>query len=61
MFDFSNHSIKSKYYDDSNKLVVGQMKDEIGAVAMEEFVGLKLKIYSCLVDDKSEHKNFGRS
>ena len=25
MFDFSNYSTKSKYYDDSNKLVVGKM------------------------------------
>ena len=28
MFDFSYYSIGSKYYDDSNKLVVGKMKDE---------------------------------
>ena len=28
MFDFSNYSTKSKYYDNSNKLVVGNMKDE---------------------------------
>ena len=28
MFDFSNYSTKSKYYDNSNKLVVGKMKDE---------------------------------
>ena len=27
MFDFSNYSTKSKYYDNSNKLVVGKMKD----------------------------------
>ena len=27
MFDFSNYSAKSKYYDNSNKLVVGKMKD----------------------------------
>ena len=27
--DFSNHSAKSKYYDDSNKLVVGKMKDKM--------------------------------
>ena len=26
MFDFSNHSTESKYYDNSNKLVVGKMK-----------------------------------
>ena len=28
MFDFSNYSAKSKYYDNSNKLVVGKMEDE---------------------------------
>ena len=42
MFDFSNYSTKSKkYYDNSNKLVIGKMKDETGDVVIEEFVGLK--------------------
>ena len=27
IFEFSNCSVKSKYYDDSNKLVVGKMKN----------------------------------
>ena len=27
MFDFSNYLSKSKYYDNSNKLMVGKMKD----------------------------------
>ena len=26
LFDFSSYSAESKYYDDSNKLVVGMMK-----------------------------------
>ena len=51
IFDFSNYGTKSKYYDDSNKLVIGKMKDEIGGVPIEEFVGLKPKIYSLLVDN----------
>ena len=55
-FDASNYSRKSKYYDDSNKLVVGKMKDETAGVANKEFVGLKAKMYSVLVDDISEHK-----
>ena len=41
MFDFSNYSTKSKYHDDSNKLVIGKMKDEAAGVTIEEFVGLK--------------------
>ena len=56
MFDFSNYSTKSKYHDNSNKLVIGKMKDETAGVATEEFVGLKSKMYSYLVDDNSLHK-----
>ena len=53
--DFSNYSTKSKY-GNSNKLVVDKMKDEAAGVAIEEFVGLKPKMYLYLVDDNSEHK-----
>ena len=56
IFDFGNYSNKSKYYDNSNKLVVGKMTDKTAGVAIEEFVGLKPKMYSYLVDDKSEHR-----
>ena len=52
---FSNYSTKSKYYDDSNKLVLGKMKDETGGFAIKEFVRLEPKMYSFLVDN-SEHK-----
>ena len=56
MFDIGNYSTKSKYYDDgSNKLVIGKMKDETRGIATEEFVRLKPKMYSFLVDDNSEH------
>ena len=44
MFDFSNYLTKSKYYN-SNKLVVGKMKDEAAGLAIEEFVGLKQEIF----------------
>ena len=40
MFDFSSYSANSKYYDDSNKLVDGKIKDESGGVTIKEFVGL---------------------
>ena len=50
-----DYSVKSNYYD-SHKLFVGKIKDEIGCNAIEEFVVLKLKMYSFLVDDTSEHK-----
>ena len=56
MFYFSNYSAKSKYYDDSNKLDIGKMKDETGGVATEDFVGLKPKMYSFLVDNNEDKK-----
>ena len=54
-FDFTNYSTKSKYCDNSNKLVIGKIKDENAGVAVKKFVGLKPKIYSFLVDDNSKH------
>ena len=56
IFDFSNYSTKSKYYDSSKKLVVGGMKDETACLVIEEFVGLKPKMYLYLLNDYSEHK-----
>ena len=51
------YSGKSKSYDDSNKLVVGKVKDETTGVAIiKEFVRLKPNLYSFLVDGFCEHK-----
>ena len=50
MFDLSNYSTKSKY-DNSNKLVVGKMKDETAGFVIEHFVNLKPKMYLYQVDD----------
>ena len=38
MFDISNYSTKSKYYDNSNKLVLGKMKDETRGVAIKNLL-----------------------
>ena len=56
MFDFSNYSAQSRYYDNSNKLFVSTMKDKTAGAAVEGFSGLKPNICSYLVDDNSEHK-----
>ena len=56
MFDFSNYLAKSKRYDNSNKLVIGKINKKATGVAIEEFFGLKPKMYSYLVNDNSEHK-----
>ena len=41
LFDFSNYSKDSKFFDESNKKVVGRMKDEYSGVIIDEFIGLK--------------------
>ena len=53
MFDFNNYLTKSKRHDNSNKLVIGKMKDETACATIEELVGLKSKMYSFLVDNNS--------
>ena len=60
MFDFCSYSDQSKYYDDASKLALGKMKEETGGVAIEEFVRLKSKMYSFLLDDNSEHEKTKR-
>ena len=45
MFNFSNYLGKLIYFvDDSNKLVIGDMKDETGGFAIEKLFGLKQKM-----------------
>ena len=46
LLDFSKYSKDSKFFDSTNEKVVGKMKDEFGGVIIDEFVGLKLKMYS---------------
>ena len=38
MLDFSNCSTKSKYYNDSNKLIIGKMKDETACVQLKNLL-----------------------
>ena len=58
MFGFNNYWNKSKYYDNSKKLVVGKMRDvtELGAVAIR-FMLYRIRfnpnMYSFLVDDNN--------
>ena len=46
MFDFSNYPKNSKFFDETNKKVIGKMNNESKRKIIDEFVGLKSKIYS---------------
>ena len=54
LLDFSGYSKDSIYYDDSNKKVLGKMKDEFNGIRIVEFVGLKSKIYSLIAENDLE-------
>ena len=57
LFDFSGYDKNSVYYCDTNKKVLGKMKDEFNRNKIEEFVGLKSKMHSLLgCDDKEVNK-----
>ena len=46
MFDFCNYPKDSKFFDETNKNVIGKMKDKSEGKIIDEFVGLKSKMYS---------------
>ena len=43
LFEFSNYSKDSKFLNETNKKVIGKIKDEFGGVIIIEFVGIKVK------------------
>ena len=60
LFDFSGYPVDSKYCDNLNKKVLRKMKDEFNGVKINEYVGLKSKMYSLVAcDDKEDNKAKG--
>ena len=58
LFDFSDYSLNSKFFDLANKNVIGKMKDEFKGKMISEFIELKSNMYSSLiaVDDEEVKK-----
>ena len=54
MFDFSDYSLDSKFFDPANKKVIAKMKDEFKGRKINEFIGLKSKMYSLISLDDQE-------
>ena len=42
LFDSSNYSKDSKFFNETSKKVIGKMKDEFGGVIVNKFIGLTL-------------------
>ena len=57
-FDISNYDENDKrpLPISKKKKVIGLFKEELGGKIMTEFVGLRAKTWSYLMDDDSEHK-----
>ena len=52
LIDFSEY--QSKFFDPTNKIVTGKMKDEYNGKPICEFVGIKSKMHCFLSDDTKE-------
>ena len=50
----SDYPFYSKFFDPANKKVIGKMKDEFQGRKINEFVGLKSRIYSLISVDNEE-------
>ena len=46
LFDFSNYPKDSTFFDESNIKAIGKMEDEPEGKIIDQFVGLKSKMYS---------------
>ena len=59
LFEFSNYPKDSKFFDKTNKKVIGKMKDEPEGKMNDEFVGLKSKRCSIKNDGKESNTTKG--
>ena len=53
-FDTSNYKKDSFLYSEENKKVLGKMKDECAGAIVEEFIGLRSKMYSLSYEGKEK-------
>ena len=55
LFEFSNYSKDSRFFNETNKKVTSKVKDEFGGIIVSEYAALKSKVYSIKKIDGKEH------
>ena len=55
-FDNSNYPTNSEFFFDENKKVIGKMKDEAAGMPVKEFIGLRSKMYTYEINNKTTKK-----
>ena len=56
LFDNSDYPKESRFFNTSNKKVIGKFKDESAGVPIKEFVGLRSKMYSYKKENQKENR-----
>ena len=56
LFDNSDYPENSEFYFKENKKVIGKFKDETAGVPIDDFIGLKSKMYSVSLDNGKNSK-----
>ena len=53
LLDNSDYPKNSGFFFDKNKKVIGKMKDEAAGMVIKEFIGLRSKMYSYEINNKT--------
>ena len=53
LFDNSDYPKNSEFFFDENKKVNGKLKDEAAGIVIKKFIGLRSKMYSYEIDNKT--------
>ena len=61
LFDNSDYPQNSEFFFDENKKVIGKMKDEAAGMVIKEFIGLRSKMYTHVINNKTTKKCKGVS
>ena len=56
LFDNRDYPENSEFFFDENKKIIGKMKDEAAGIVIKEFIGLRSKMYTYEINNKTTKK-----